>query len=91
MVLAYMAITHPRRSRSSYFCSTLSLLLFQVYSTYFYRFSNYPYSWFVMAALRSRCGHYILVLFLLFSSPNLSRRRLDVYHTSTHGVALVRI
>jgi len=23
-----------------------------------------------------------------FSSPNLSRRRLDVYHTSTHGVAL---
>jgi len=29
--------------------------------------------------------------FLLFSSPNLSRRRLDVYHTSAHGVALVRI
>jgi len=26
-----------------------------------------------------------------FSSPNLSRRRLDVYHTSTHGVDLVRI
>jgi len=48
-----------------------------------------------MAALRSRHGHYILVLFLLlisfFSSPNLSRRRLDVYHTSTHGVALVQI
>jgi len=29
--------------------------------------------------------------FYLFSSPNLSRRRLDVYYTSTHGVALVRI
>jgi len=29
--------------------------------------------------------------FLLFSSPNLSGRRLDVYHTSTHGVALVQI
>jgi len=28
---------------------------------------------------------------LLFSSPNLSGRRLDVYHTSTHGMALVRI
>ena len=28
---------------------------------------------------------------LFFSSPNLSRRRLDVCHTSTHGVALVRI
>jgi len=26
-----------------------------------------------------------------FPSPNLSRCRLDVYHTSTHGVALVRI
>ena len=78
---------------------------------------------FFMAALRSRCGHYIFALwfllsssffmvalwnsadhyifmlwfvlsssfFLLFSSPNLSRRRLDVCHTSTHGVALVRI
>ena len=29
--------------------------------------------------------------FFLFSSPILSRRRLDVYHTSTHDVALVRI
>jgi len=28
--------------------------------------------------------------FLLSSSPNLSGRRLDVYHTSAHGVALVR-
>jgi len=30
-------------------------------------------------------------LFCLFSLPNLSRRRLDVYHTSTHDVALMRI
>jgi len=29
--------------------------------------------------------------FLFYSLPNLSGRRLDVYHTSTHGVALVRI
>jgi len=29
--------------------------------------------------------------FFFFSSPNLSRRQLDVCHTSTHGVALVRI
>ena len=29
--------------------------------------------------------------FLFFSSPNLSGRRLDVYHTLAHGVALVRI
>jgi len=29
--------------------------------------------------------------FFFISSPNLSGQRLDVYHTSTHGVALVRI
>ena len=29
--------------------------------------------------------------FFFFSSPNLSRRRVDVRHTCTHGVALVRI
>jgi len=31
------------------------------------------------------------IFFFLFSSPNFSRRRLDVCHTCTHGVALVRI
>jgi len=36
-------------------------------------------------------AYYSLIFYLLFSSPNLSRRRLDIYHTSTHGVALVRI
>jgi len=56
----------------------------------------------VMAALCSRGPLYfcpvvsfyplsIFYLLLFFSSPNLSGRRLDVYHTSTHGVALVRI
>jgi len=50
-----------------------------------------------MAALCNRAGHYIFALwflsssFYLFSSPNLSGHRFDVYHTSTHGVALVRI
>jgi len=52
-------------------------------------------SLFIMAILHSRCGHYIFALwflsFFFFSSPNLSGHRLDVYHTSTHGVALVRI
>ena len=39
------------------------------------------------------CGVYLSssFFFLLFSSPILSGRRLDVYHTSTHDVALVRI
>ena len=47
-----------------------------------------------MAALHSRCGHYVFILwfllsiFYLFSSPNLSCRRLDVYHTSTHSANL---
>ena len=53
----------------------------------------------IMTALWNRAGHYIffrvissyLTIYLLFSSPNLSGRKLDVYHTSTHGVALVRI
>ena len=50
-----------------------------------------------MAALWYRAGHNIFALWFLsssiffFSSPNLSGRRLDVYHTSTHGVALVRV
>jgi len=49
-----------------------------------------------MAALLSRCGHYILQLWFLsfsffFSSPVLSGRRLNINHTSTHDVALVRI
>jgi len=47
-----------------------------------------------MVALCNWADHYIFALWFLsssFSSPNLSGRRLDVYHTSTHGVALVRI
>jgi len=31
------------------------------------------------------------IFFYLLSSLNISRRRLDVYHTSTHAVVLVRI
>ena len=48
--------------------------------------------WIIMAAVRSRCRHYIFALWFLssffyfFSSPNLSCRRLDLYHTSTHDV-----
>jgi len=52
----------------------------------------------IMAALCNRADHYIfcpvISIFLsifFYSSPNLSGRRLDVYHTSTHGLALVRI
>jgi len=50
----------------------------------------------IMANLWNRAGHYIFArgFFLLssfFPSPNLSGRRVDVYHTSTHGVAWGRI
>jgi len=52
----------------------------------------------VMVALCNRADHYIFILFILllsnssfFSSPNLSDRKLDVYHTLAHDVALVRI
>ena len=51
-----------------------------------------------MVAVCNRADHYIFTLLFLsssssifFSSTNLSGRRLDVYHTLTHGVALVRI
>jgi len=37
----------------------------------------------------SCCFFFLLSFFI--SSPNLSGQRLDVYHTSTYGVALVRI
>ena len=40
------------------------------------------------------CGHiyfHPVVSSFFISSPNLSGRTLDVYHTSKHGVALVRI
>jgi len=40
---------------------------------------------------KSSCGFFFFLSFFFFSSPNLSRRRLDVCHTSTHDVALVRI
>jgi len=53
--------------------------------------------WLFMAALCNGgafiflpCG-FCLLLSSFFSMPNLSGRRLDVYHTCTHGVALVQI
>ena len=68
-----------------------------------FRFSFSSFGCFFMVAICNRADHYIFILFLssffllsffflsFFSSPNLSGRRLDVYHTLAHGVALVRI
>ena len=49
-----------------------------------------------MVALWNRADHtyfhtVVCSYFFFFSSPNLSHCRLDVCHTSTHGVALVQI
>ena len=65
------------------------------------RTGHYTFAmWFllIMVALWNRADHYTFILWFLllsssffFSSPILSRRRLDVCHTSTHDVALVRI
>jgi len=46
-----------------------------------------------MVAVWYTADHYIFIFLsiFVFSPPNLSGRTLDVYHTSTHGVALVRI
>jgi len=45
--------------------------------------------------MRSRYGDYICPVvsssLSFFRSPNLSGHRVDAYHTSTHGVALVQI
>ena len=54
-------------------------------------------SFVIMVALWNRADHYIFMPWFLLSSssffslPNLSHHRLDVCHTSTHGVALVQI
>jgi len=54
--------------------------------TFFYVDCLWPPCGIGQAIIFLLCG-----FFLSFSSPNPSGHRLDVYHTSTHGVALVRI
>jgi len=59
-------------------------------------FSSNHSEQFIMAALRSRCGHYILQLWLFSSSFFLffltysQWSETDLCHTSTHDVALVQ-
>ena len=69
-------------------CNRETIYIFMLFLSFF----------FFMVALCNRADHYIFMLwfvlsffFPLFFSPNLSGRRLDVYHTLAHGVALVRI
>jgi len=66
----------------------------ECYMAYFHA-NNYKYSNKLLPHINQYFyGHPLLAcffFFFFFSSPNLSGRRLDVYHTSTHGVALVQI
>jgi len=52
--------------------------------------TNQTRPWFLLSVFLSFVRPFFLSFFF-FSSPNLSGRTVDVYHTSTHGVALVRI
>ena len=91
----------PRTEKINLLCKLESAGIFWITSVYVRSynllFSVLIYAAFVMVAVWNRTDHYIFALsfllsfFFLFSSPNLSGRRLDVCHTSTHGVALVRI
>jgi len=65
--------------------SSIRLLISVIRSDFLYRISIF------MTTLCNTAGHihFHPVVSFFFSSPNLSGRRLDVYHTSTHGVALV--
>jgi len=60
----------------------------------FIHFKCTPWTNYYGRRIWNRAGHYIFVLwflllsssfFFLFYSPIFSRRRLDLYHTSTHG------
>jgi len=53
--------------------------------------SSYLWPPYVIGGALYFCPVVSFYLSSFFSSPNLSGHRLDVYHTSTHGVALVRI
>ena len=85
-------------SRAGVFYTFLILLLYSfVLTVASSRAAGFDYLWppnvIGQAIVFLPCGFFYLLIYLssFFSSPNLSHCRLDVYHTSTHGAALVRI
>jgi len=72
-------------------------ILWEFWET-FYQFDVTFINRLFMVALCNRADHiyfhpvsFFFFFFFFISSPNLSGRRLDVCHTSTYGVALLRI
>jgi len=57
------------------------------------RFTSFHFLWspsvIEQTNIFSSCGFFFILYSFFFSLPNLSGRRLDVYHTSTYGVAVV--
>ena len=85
-------ITMPAARHSIFFLQTLLFLTLtqQCQSTKVLKqWSLWPP--YVIGGALYFCPVISIVYRLFFSSPNLSGRRLDVYHTLTHSVALVRI
>jgi len=86
--------SQPLVGWSSPYCEVMwgETLLF---NKFFFRLSIHALLWppygTGQAIIFLPCSFYLLSFFLSFSSPNLSSRRLDVYHNFTHCVALVRI
>ena len=84
-------IPPPQFSAHVYCGQTVAHLSYCSEVTTLWRYRN---ECIIMVALCNRADHYIFALWFLssssffLSSPNLSGRRLGVYHTSTHGVAL---
>jgi len=77
-----MLINKMHKAREFYYVLKEASAVGECY--YYYYYYGLPYL-IGQTIIFSSCGFFFLSFFF-FSSPNLSRRRLDAYHTSTHGV-----
>jgi len=62
-----------------------------VFATLFFVCAHYGLPYVIGQTIVFLSCYFLLSSSSFFSSPNHSSRRLDVYHTLAHGVALVRI
>jgi len=75
------------------FSSVINIMPVQLWISGLVSGLNWPCYLFIVALCNRETIYIFMLWFVLlysfFSSPNLSSRRLDVYHTSAHGVVLV--